>query len=173
MGIQREILCGYPEFFAFIDGRQIFLLINVVDPKLQIFLCGRHQRSFFANFILFLPNVMTFFQKTSVMISLIDNIFRNSVEISTWFNQKLNILSTIWKSWKFKVITRIKKNICGKAKKAGSASEISNIYYTNTLNNRFLMIPPHRCGCGLIHFLKYQLLTLKHLFQDLKLLCKR
>ena len=85
-------------FWEFPRGRHIFFGPRG-ECKLSTFPHGRQKESVFVNFTLFFPNVMTIFSKIDATITRIGHIFHNPVEMST-FNQKFNILSTTWKSWK-------------------------------------------------------------------------
>ena len=70
---------------------------------------------FFVNLTLFLPNVMTFFLK----ISVIDNIFRNSVKKILNLTKNLTFYLPHGKVECSRSPCEFKKKICGKSKNSG------------------------------------------------------
>ena len=64
------------EFSTFSRGRQTFIIIHVVT------LTGQ-KKFFFSLYAIFTRRNFIFFQKKKIVITLIDHIFRNPVEIST------------------------------------------------------------------------------------------
>ena len=54
------------------------------ELKLPTFPHGRQKKNIFVNFTRFFLNIMTYFQKKiDILITLIDYIFRNGIEMST------------------------------------------------------------------------------------------
>ena len=76
-----EIPWGNPKFWLFQMVDKPFFNPRG-DLDLPVFPCDRQKESFFVNFTLFLPNVMTLFSKNKRR-DLIDHIFRNPIEINT------------------------------------------------------------------------------------------
>ena len=109
----RKISCGNPEFLAFSCDRQTFLLIHVVTLTFQLFHVVDWKEFFLLTLRYFQWQI---FQKKNVVITQINHIFRNPIEISTWFNQKLYILFITWKNWKLKLPTQTAQKLMKKPK---------------------------------------------------------